>query len=163
LEEQKIIQKWKGGYKNVQSNFKAFASSKGKKGLKSLNARAAVLHEEFFDHFDCLQCAGCCKGISPVLNSNDINRIAKSRKEDPKEFEQNLTIRDKEGDMGFKKTPCCFLGELNKCSIYQLRPKACREYPHTDAYNFESHWQLHLKNIAHCPGVWHVCKELTKA
>jgi Fe-S-cluster containining protein len=23
----------------------------------------------------------------------------------------------------------------NKCSIYEVRPKACREYPHTDRKN----------------------------
>ncbi|MEZ5067203.1 MAG: YkgJ family cysteine cluster protein [Bacteroidia bacterium] len=30
-----------------------------------------------------------------------------------------------------KKSPCPFLLDDNHCSIYSIRPQACREYPHT--------------------------------
>lgn len=39
---------------------------------------------------------------------------------------------DEDNDKVFKSMPCPFLGEDNLCSIYDIRPKACREFPHTD-------------------------------
>lgn len=31
--------------------------------------------------------------------------------------------------------PCPLLGRDNYCAVYADRPKACREYPHTDRRN----------------------------
>ncbi len=36
-------------------------------------------------------------------------------------------------------SPCPFLGDDNYCSVYEARPKACREYPHTDRKNGAGH------------------------
>ena len=38
---------------------------------------------------------------------------------------------DEDGDTVMKALPCP-LGADNYCSVYPARPKACREYPHTD-------------------------------
>ncbi len=32
----------------------------------------------------------------------------------------------------FQAEPCPFLGEDDHCTIYEVRPQSCREYPHTD-------------------------------
>ncbi len=34
--------------------------------------------------------------------------------------------------MVLKSSACVFLSNENKCEIYDFRPKACKEYPHTD-------------------------------
>lgn len=42
----------------------------------------------------------------------------------------------------------------NKCSIYEVRPKACREYPHTDRKKIYQINNLTLKNTVICPAAY---------
>jgi Fe-S-cluster containining protein len=41
----------------------------------------------------------------------------------------------------------------NACSIYEDRPKACREYPHTDRVKQAQILDLTAKNALICPAV----------
>jgi Fe-S-cluster containining protein len=68
---------------------------------------------------------------------------------------------DEDGDMVFKTMPCPFLGTDNYCSIYESRPKACREYPHTDRKRFYQIYNLSIKNASTCPIVYEVLEQLT--
>ncbi|MEL7427036.1 MAG: YkgJ family cysteine cluster protein, partial [Bacteroidota bacterium] len=59
--------------------------------------------------------------------------------------------------------PCPFLGDDNYCSIYSVRPRACREYPHTDRKNFHQILNLTLKNTAVCPATFRIVQRLKQA
>ena len=59
-------------------------------------------------------------------------------------------------DMVFRSMPCPFLGDDNYCAIYESRPKACREYPHTDRKKFFQIYKLSVKNASTCPIVYEV-------
>jgi Fe-S-cluster containining protein len=48
------------------------------------------------------------------------------------------------------------LGDDNYCAIYESRPKACREYPHTDRKKFFQIYKLSVKNASTCPIVYEV-------
>ena len=63
-----------------------------------------------------------------------------------------LTV-DEDNDHVLQTVPCAFLGEDNYCSIYDVRPKACREYPHTDRVKQKQLLSLNLKNTEVCPAV----------
>jgi Fe-S-cluster containining protein len=65
---------------------------------------------------------------------------------------QHLRI-DEDGDYIFWETPCPFLLPDNYCSVYDDRPKACREYPHTDRTRFYQVLDLTMKNTEVCPAV----------
>ncbi|WP_231496775.1 YkgJ family cysteine cluster protein [Prevotella sp. 10(H)] len=58
--------------------------------------------------------------------------------------------------------PCSFLLPDNYCSIYESRPKACREYPHTDRKKFEQIFKLTVKNTETCPIAYEVLLRLVK-
>ena len=60
---------------------------------------------------------------------------------------------DEDNDLVLQKVPCAFLGKDNYCSIYEFRPKACREYPHTDRANQRGILKLTEKNAKICPAV----------
>ncbi|MGL5620544.1 MAG: YkgJ family cysteine cluster protein, partial [Tannerellaceae bacterium] len=62
----------------------------------------------------------------------------------------------------FKSMPCPFLMSDNYCSIYSDRPKACREYPHTDRKKFIQIANLTIKNSYTCPGVYEILERLKK-
>jgi len=110
-------------------------------------------HEEVFACTDCLKCANCCKTTGPLFTSSDIKRISSKLKLSEKEFVQKYLRKDEDNDMVLQKVPCTFLGEDNLCSIYEFRPKACREYPHTDQKDQPSIYHLTLKNASVCPAV----------
>lgn len=120
---------------------------------KELDAKFQALHDEVFEEIDCLQCANCCKTTSPIFRDVDIKRIAQHLRVSEADFvTQNLRL-DEDQDYVLKQSPCLFLQEDNKCAIYDVRPKACREYPHTDRKNMLQILNLTYKNSLICPAV----------
>ena len=74
-------------------------------------------------------------------------------------IEQYLRV-DEDGDHVLQSVPCTFLGADNYCSIYEVRPKACREFPHTDRKKFHQISNLTLKNVAICPAAYNIVEEI---
>ena len=118
------------------------------------------LHDDIFDIESCLKCANCCKTIGPTLYDTDIERMAKSLKMKSSVFINQYIKKDEDNDYVFNTKPCPFLDENNYCKIYKYRPKACREYPHTDRKRMYQILNLTLKNTYICPAVFAIVEEL---
>jgi Fe-S-cluster containining protein len=118
------------------------------------------LHKSEFEKTDCLQCANCCKTTSPIFTTKDIERISKSFRIKTRHFIDTYLILDADSDYVLKTSPCTFLAADNTCNIYDLRPKACREYPHTNRKNFEKISDLTLENVAICPATFNIVEAL---
>ena len=140
-------------------NKKFFAKLK-KKPPKKLDETMQVLHDEEFERTDCLSCANCCKTTGPLFTDRDVERIAKFFRMKPQKFEETYLRRDEDGDLVLLEVPCTFLGADNYCSIYEVRPKACREYPHTDRKKFQQISNLTLKNVAICPAAFNIVEKM---
>jgi Fe-S-cluster containining protein len=110
-------------------------------------------HDEVFSDFDCLSCANCCKSIPPRLRDADIRRIAAHLHMKPSAFAEKYIRTDDDGDYVFNSTPCPFLEADNTCRIYEHRPLACAEYPHTDRPRMYQILELTRKNTKVCPAV----------
>jgi len=110
-------------------------------------------HNLVFETTDCLQCANCCKTTSPVFTQHDINRIAKNLRMRPAQFVGDYLYIDGDGDYVLNDAPCTFLLEENRCSIYDFRPKACKQYPHTNRKRVQQLFPLTEKNLLICPAV----------
>lgn len=111
-------------------------------------------HEVVFAKTDCLTCANCCKTTSPLFIQKDIERLAKHLKLKPGQFLQQYLEMDEDGDFVFNSpAPCPFLAKNNYCSVYEARPNACREYPHTNQRKMKGILDLTQKNIEICPAV----------
>ena len=145
---------------DVKSENKSFFAKIRKKKPKNLDKVVHQLHEEVFQEIDCLECANCCKSISPTLYDKDVDKLAKHLKLKPSQFVEEYLFVDEEGDYVFKETPCPFLLPDNYCMVYESRPKACREYPHTDRKRFHQILNLTLKNTEVCPAVFDVVEKL---
>ena len=117
-------------------------------------------HEEVFACTDCLKCANCCKTTGPLFTQKDIERISKALKLKPGDFVAQYLRIDEDGDYVLQTLPCPFLGAHNYCSIYDVRPKACREYPHTDSPKVQQFLHLALKNTSICPAVFEIVEKL---
>ena len=67
---------------------------------------------------------------------------------------------DEDGDTVLKTAPCPFLGSDNYCSIYDVRPKACQEYPHTNRKDMHQILQTTFMNTMICPAVFEITERL---
>ncbi len=134
-------------------------------GLKKKNPREVddafhEVHEEVFQEMDCLECANCCKTTSPIFYQTDIERVAKALRMKPGDFIEKYLRIDEDKDYVLKSSPCPFLDSDNYCSVYADRPKACREYPHTDRKKMVQIMDLTHKNTLVCPAVFEMVERL---
>lgn len=128
---------------------------------KELDLLFHKAHEEVFACTDCLQCANCCKTTGPLFTDKDIQRIARHLSMKPGDFVAEFLRVDVEGDYVLKTVPCAFLGEDYRCSIYDVRPRACREFPHTDRRNMKEILELTRKNVSVCPAVFEIVEKIS--
>ena len=146
----------------IRSETTSLVNKLKRKKPKTLDNFVHNLHDEAFDEFDCLDCANCCKTIGPRLTNKDIERLAKHLKMKLSVFMSQYILTDEDGDFVFKEHPCPFLMPDNYCMVYENRPKACREYPHTDRKRFYQILELSHKNCETCPVVSDIFQELKK-
>jgi Fe-S-cluster containining protein len=139
---------------------KAFLNKLNKNQVNKLDAIAAKAHTEEFKSFDCLGCANCCKTTGPLFTKADIQRLAKLLGQSVTQFQEQYLKVDEDGDFVLQQTPCPFLLENNECFVYDHRPKACREFPHTDRKNFFQIRNLTLKNTLICPITYNVLEKI---
>lgn len=153
-------------------NQKAVKQAKVNKGflarLKKMNSRKVdsafhSVHDEVFEEIDCLMCANCCKTTSPIFYETDIERTAKALRIKPGDFVEQYLRIDADKDYVLQSSPCPFLNKDNYCGIYEDRPKACREYPHTNRKKMVQVMDLAYKNTLVCPAVLEMVERLKKA
>ncbi|MFV0418973.1 MAG: YkgJ family cysteine cluster protein [Dysgonomonas sp.] len=135
---------------------------KNKKRLEKMDTIVHQIHEDVSEQIDCLSCANCCRTLGPAIYDKDIERIAKALRMKSVEVVSSYLKKDEDGDYVFQSMPCPFLLPDNYCSIYEFRPKACREYPHTDRRRFEQIYKLTVKNSDTCPIAYEVLSRLIK-
>lgn len=148
--------------KEKHSENKKFFAKLKKKTPKNLDYMMQELHEAEFKRTDCLTCANCCKTMGPLFTNADVERISKSFRMKPQKFIDTYLRIDEENDFVLQQVPCTFLGADNYCSIYDVRPKACREFPHTDRKKFQQISNLTLKNVEICPAAFNIVEEMKK-
>ncbi len=148
--------------KDKHNENKKYFDKLKKKTPKNLDYQMQEIHESVFERIDCLSCANCCKTTGPLFTNADIERIAKHLKLKPQQFTEQYLKIDEDKDFVLQKLPCVFLDAENYCLIYDVRPKACREYPHTDRKKFQQISNITLKNTAICPAAFEVVEEMKK-
>jgi uncharacterized protein len=133
------------------------------KAPKKLDSLIHQAHNDAFDAIDCLNCANCCKTTSPIFYQRDIERAAKAIKLKPGKFIDTYLRIDEDKDYVLKQSPCPFLDYENYCTIYEDRPTACREYPHTNRKNMHQILELTYKNTLVCPAVLKITEAIKGA
>lgn len=139
---------------------KSFFKNIKKNRYRELDDTVHYLHQEIFDEINCLECANCCKSLGPRITDRDIDKMSTVLRMKPHEFVSTYLRIDEDKDYVFKEMPCPFLMTDNYCSIYENRPKACREYPHTDRKKFFQIHSLTIKNASTCPAVHELLSRL---
>ncbi|HJW18697.1 MAG TPA: YkgJ family cysteine cluster protein [Flavisolibacter sp.] len=152
-----VLHNWQKKSKEKQKQYRQMLERADKnKVLKHL----PDLHEEAFEKVDCLQCAACCKNYSPRFKTPDVKRISKYLGMKESNFIETYLRVDEEGDFVVKSSPCPFLGDDNRCSIYDERPSDCARFPYTDEDVIIKRQKLTLTNSTFCPITYYVLEGL---
>lgn len=118
------------------------------------------LYQNVSSEIDCRACANCCRGVQPVLDQEDIERLSKCLGISCAQFKDQYLVKDDDpGKFVFNKKPCPFLKD-NLCSHYTNRPKDCRSYPHLHKCGFIFRLVNVIGNCSICPIVFNVYEYL---
>ncbi len=117
------------------------------------------LYSEISAAIDCKECSNCCRETRPVLNSLDIERLAKELNISAVQFKEQYLSECEEGGFWFKITPCPFLRD-NRCTQYSFRPEVCKSFPHLHKNDFTSRLINVVENYSICPIVFNVYERL---
>lgn len=131
----------------------------------NLDALLEKIDKEVWEKIDCLKCANCCKVMSPTYTFKDIQRISKHLGMRPKDFKEKWLYLDKrENDWMNKSQPCQFLDlKTNLCSIYEVRPADCAEFPHLNKKPTSDYLYIHKQNIEYCPATMMLVERLNES
>ena len=126
---------------------------------RRLNTVVQETTAEVWQQIDCRACANCCRTQQPVFSRPEVQRIAAYLGLSVEEVRARYLTSDAErGKYITRELPCPFL-DGNLCSIYEVRPAVCANYPHLHR-NFRSRlWQT-IDNAAVCPIVYNVLERL---
>lgn len=155
-----LVQAWKTASPPTKEAHKVFLRNVKKLDKHVFNATLVEKHQEVFKEIDCIQCANCCKTSPALLNTSDIQRIAKHLQISTKQFTKIYTVEDVNGEISLNRLPCTFLGDDQRCTIYDIRPTACRRFPHTDEMEYAHRPHLNHKNTIVCPAAFHIVQRL---
>lgn len=158
IKYQSYLNSAKKNKKELKKTFKKLSI----KSDKEVDEIIFTKHDEAFYEIDCLKCANCCKTTGPLFTKTDVKRISKHLGLKPQDFEEQYLQIDEDDDKVLKSVPCTFLDENNLCSIYEVRPKACAEFPHTDRIKQKQIFKLTEKNTVVCPAVAKIFLEINQ-
>lgn len=149
------------GKKNRQSSvFAPLFRQLKQRPPRDLDSVVHQAHRQAFAKIDCLECAQCCKTTGPLWIDKDVERVAKRLRMKAADFFSTYLRVDEDGDTVLQHVPCAFLAANNECTIYDDRPKACREFPHTDRPKQAQILSLTERNAEVCPAVVHIAEKL---
>lgn len=163
MEEKKPIDfhQYRANVKKKRFENKKFFDNAQRKRPKNIDGLINDLHEEAFENISCLDCGNCCKTTPSLVNNRDVKRISKFLGITNGEFNERYLSVDEDDDIVFRSTPCVFLDkEDNTCSIYEVRPKACVGYPHTDDHKVSL--DVMRRNVAICPAVYEITEKMKR-
>ena len=147
---------------NYYDEHKATVKRLRKQKTRNLDEIVQQWDRELFEEIDCLDCGNCCRNLGPRIINTDIRRLARHLKMKDSMFIETYLRIDEDGDYVFKSMPCPFLMDDNYCMVYEKRPRACRDYPHTHQPKFQKRLKESLNNTFTCPVVYHVFRRLNE-
>lgn len=118
------------------------------------------LHRKVTAKIDCLECGNCCNQLTPRVREEEIKLLAGFDNADIETYTSLHLEKDAyDGSLYLKALPCRYLDE-KACTVYENRPKECREYPYTHRKGFVFRTMNMIANYGICPIVFNVMENL---
>lgn len=156
------IKKLKKNFDLNRKSYRSFITKIDNNPPANLDNLMEQTEKEVWENVSCLSCANCCKAMSPTYSIKDIKRISDYLGMKPKAFKEKWLYMDKRNrDWMNKSRPCQFLDlTTNMCTIYEVRPKDCADFPHFHRRPSTDYFYIHKQNIEHCPATMLLIEKL---
>lgn len=160
IREIPLLQRYARHNEAEDFSFRAYLKGRLNLSNEKLDAVTQETADEVWKQIDCLACGNCCRTLQIVVDDRDIQRLARRLATTPRQFSKQYVETDNEKTQYLKATPCSFLGVDNRCSVYEDRPQACRDFPYLHAEDFRSRSLMMIDNTAVCPIVFNTWQRL---
>lgn len=139
-----------------RESLKKFLKKFDKKYVRGIQKYIDEADAQTWAETDCLECANCCKVMTPTFTPADLKRISAHFNMSEKDFYDKWLETDADnGDKVNRIQPCQFLDlKTNKCNIYEIRPEDCATFPHFKRKPFADFNHIHDQNIEYCPATF---------
>ena len=129
---------------------------------KVLDTLLDPIDKDVWAETNCLACANCCRSMTPTFTREDLRRIAPHLGMTIKQFKEKWLYKERStGDWMNKSRPCQFLNRNdNKCTIYEVRPADCAEFPHLTKKKMVDYIHIHKQNVQYCPATFKMVEKL---
>lgn len=156
------IKNLKKKFNQHRRSFRYFITRTENNPPRNLDKIMKEVDKEVWQNVDCLSCANCCKVMSPTYTNEDIRRISGHLGMTTSQFKEKwLYLDKKDNDWMNKSTPCQFLDlKTNMCSIYEVRPRDCAQFPHFTRKPQKDYLYIHKQNIEYCPATMLMVEKL---
>ena len=147
--------------RNLKENHKFRSFVKHHLDLSDTRVDATVrkVTEGIWAKVDCLDCGACCKGLQIAIDDEDIQRLAKRLKMTIRNFENRFVVKSSDNEKSLASPPCPFL-DGNTCTVYEDRPKACKDFPYLYEPHFRGRMLMLIDNTFLCPIVFNTVEAL---
>jgi len=93
--------------------------------------RLKRIAQDVEERIDCTACANCCRVATVKLIDRDIEKLARRLGLSLKQFLAEYTREDEdEGRVLIRNEGGCVFLDGNLCSVYDVRPQTCVNFPH---------------------------------
>jgi uncharacterized protein len=162
IREIPLIQRYSRHNEAEDMRFRAFLKFRLDLSNAELDAVVRETTDEVWKHIDCRTCANCCRTMQIEVDNKDIKRLAERLNMTVPQFSKRYIAVDEDKTKHFTTVPCPFLGQDNLCTVYEDRPKACRDFPFLHGNNFRSRTLGVMAHATSCPIVFNVWQALKK-
>jgi uncharacterized protein len=154
-----LIRRYARHNEDADWRFRSYLKGSNKPDTE-IDQTVQAITDEVWKDIDCTTCANCCKTLQIVVDDNDILQLSKSILIKPSQFVKLYVETDGDGTKLLKSQPCVFLGQDKKCTVYENRPKACRDFPYLHRPRFRNRSITMVSNLGICPIVFNVWQRL---
>ncbi len=140
---------------------KSFLTRLEKNTPRNMRQQQEEANKEALAKTDCLDCANCCKTMSPTFTKEDVKRISSHLGMTEKAFREKWLYKDKIGDWMNVRQPCQFLDlKTNMCDIYAVRPRDCAGFPHHNKKMGPDYMHMYKQNLEYCPATYRLVEQI---
>lgn len=157
-----IVTAFKKAYSKEKNTLNRFLKKFDTQKVVRINPYVQKASQETWAETNCLECGHCCRSMTPTFRPSDVKRIAKHLQITEQEFVKTYTKIDSDsGETVSRKQPCMLYDKAtHKCTIYEVRPKDCADFPHFKLTPFDQYNHVHQQNMAYCPAVFRFVQKM---
>ena len=162
IRELPLIRRYSRYNETENYRFRMFLKNRLNMPGKELDALVQETTDAVWEQIDCTTCAHCCRAYEIVVDDKDIRRLADRFKITVQQFARKYVTVEADKSKRFSAVPCPFLGDDNRCTVYEDRPQACRDYPYLHKDGFRQRTLSMIENAESCPIVFNVWERLKR-